>query len=651
MIDFISYIKENKNVAVVGPNSTGKTMLLKMLFKSLQGNMVVLFCETDDVTGKNTDNIIKGLVNTTYGESAYSAFQQMPSSCKAIIIDDLQRISPKHLNRFLRGIEKVFDIIIVSTDESPQFDIVQTVKEAFQAEIEFKKVSISKLYAEKRLEVIQKIVALKSDCNSDSTAVARTLEQCLNSYKLAFRVEIDFVVQYADYYCSHMGELDKADATVFSKVFESSIEREISPHLIQGENANDFLVALSEVAYYVHFNKEYPISAEHINVVVTSYCSYYDNRYLDSKRFLDIAEKSGLLIKLSSGYEYRFKSRDHLAYFVAKALNRKYHDDGDDKNLRQIVEQSCFGINGDILMFLTYISDNVKIIRLLLSQAETYIDSWSEFDLNDNKVKYLKSIPSKKLSAPNEDEKSQNVADQAAAEEELHDNPIDTLDIYDYDDTKIDMLNYQLIRAVLQLRIIARSLSAFISILPAQDKRRFVFAMYQSPNKIFAQWSESVDNNLEQLIEDIMRWQDSPDYVGKKLTREEALAFFQDISLDMLLNLYYTVSSYGASNITIDYIANQDYVSSSLNYRIERLMFYEKVDDYQSVIKEAEIIFNKYDDCMTRNLIIAILRHTIVYSDRITDKERRRLISTYFSPNAQKNILIDRKRAILSKNV
>ena len=646
MEDFIAFIKENRYVAVMGGSNSGKTTLLKMTFKELQTQCVVLYCGTDDITGRSQENILKELVTDTYGADSYSLFQAIPSDKKVIIIDDLHRISPKHLNKFLRGIEDIFGTIVVASDETSQFDIVQMVKDNIKASKEFKKASISRLYAEKRLALIQKIVLIKTDNDELKAAgIARTLEQCLNSYKLAFRTDIDFVVQFVDYYCAHLGELDKSDATVFSKVFEASIERSIAPHLVgRKENSNDIIVALSEIAHYIHFNKEYPINAEHIHEVIAAYCEYYDNRYLTAERFIEIGVNSGLLSRTSNGYEYRFASKNHLAYFVAKALNRRFHDTGDTTDLESIVRQSCFSINGDILLFMTYISDNVNIPRLLLEQAVSYVSGWTEFDLSDIGIKYLQSMPAKSLVSPKEDEKEEEIHNQAIEEEE-RDTIIETLDIYDYDETKIDELNNQLIRAFLQLKIIARNFSAFISILPGPVKKDYVSAMYQLPNKIFSQWAESIDNSLDYLVEEVIAWQEEPDFEGKKLSREDILRFFQEVSLNMLLNLYYVASSHGANDNTVDYLAQQNYISPSLNYRIERLMFWEKVDDYQAVIKEAEELCSLQGDGMAKNMTLAILRHMLVHSDKIIDRERRRISSKYFSPRTQAKILMDRQKS------
>lgn len=259
-------------------------------------------------------------------------------------------------------------------------------------------------------------------------------------------------------------------------------------------------------------------------------------------------------------------------------------------------------------------------------------------------------MPTTKLDPPQDNEKEQEVSSQAL-DEEQSDELIETLDIYDYDESQIDKLNNQLIRALLQLQIIARNFSAFISILPGPVKQEYVSAMYQLPNKIFSQWAESVDNSFEDLVDEIIAWQETPDYDGKKLSREDVLHFFQEVSLNTLLNLYHIVSIYGANDNTVDYLAQQEYISPSPNYRIERLMFYEKIDDYQAVIRDAESLHDEQDDGMAKNMVLAVMRHMIVHSDKIIDRERRRISSKYFPPQAQAKLLMERKKTQKEKGI
>ncbi len=647
--DLMDFVKENHYVAITGESCSGKTTMLKALFVKLLKEYTVLYCDTSNISGRKQSNVIKELVESAFGENKYDEFCAVPSGKKALIIDDIHLIKQNHLDKFLRGLESIFDLIIVSSCPPSQFDIVQMVKDRINAQREFRKVSISKLFAAKRLELIGNIARLKTDLNDDGLkALTRSMDQYLNSYKLAFRTEVVFVVQFTSYFCEHIKELDRTDASVFSTVFEASIERLITPQLSgRSENVEDIIVAFSEVAHYIHFHKEYPISGEKISEVIVGYCDYYDNRYLTTARFLEIAVGSGILKVSADGFQYKFSNRNHLAYFVAKALNRKYHDDGDETNLRIVLEQSCFGINADILSFLTYISDNVRIPRLMLSQALACAESWTEFDLVGKDIMYLKSISAKPIKPPAVNQREAELEQRSESEEiAVRNNDIlESLDIYDYDPSKIDEIANQLLRSLLQLQIISRNFSAFMSILTAKDRKAFVSAMYQLPNIIFFRWAKYVDEHLEPLLDELLAWQEEESYKGRRYSRERLRDEIQNLSTNQLLNLYYIVAVFGTNNATAEYIASQEYIGASLNYRIQRLLVYEKVDNVYPAVKEAEDIFKNNEDGMVRNLISGFFNHLLINSNRISETERRRIAGKYFTPEGQTRVLLGRRKA------
>ena len=645
MEDAIDYINTNQYIAITGGSNSGKTMLLKILFRELSKTKYVLFCGINEITGRKQENIIKELITDTFGNASIDQFFALKKEQRAIMIDDIHRIKDTHLKKFLKGIEELFGTIIVATSETSQFDIIQLVKDQLDVEDEFRKVRISNLLPHKRLELIKKIVQLKIGESAQVSDTVRTLEICLNSYKLDFRTQVDFVVQFTSYYCEHFDELVKADASVFSKVFEASIERLIAPQLSKKhENKEDFIVAISEVAHYIHFNKEYPISGDSISKVITHYCEYYDNRYLTPDRFIEVAELSGIIKKTSCGFTYRFSDKNHLAYFVAKALNRKYHDDGDDTCLKIIVEESCFGINGDILSFLTYISDNVNIPRLILSQALSFIQDWPEFNVQ-NKQRYLQSINAQPLSLPSSEQKQVELENRAKEEEALLESErIETLDLYDYDAATINKLGNQLLRASLQLKTVARNLAAFISIFPAKDKKAYAVALYEIPNKIFNRWASYIDDNIDEQVDSLLEWQESDEFTGKKRTTEQYRRFFQEVSINMLLNLYYTVAVYGVNNNTAGYLVSQECAEKDINYQIEKILCLEKVDDIIPALKMLEKIYKATEDTMIKKMLNIILSHMYINSNKLPQKERRRIAATYFSPQGKTRLLIDRKK-------
>ena len=115
--------------------------------------MSFFILEQMTITGKSQENILKELVQNTYGDDSYSLFQSVTPEKRAIIIDDIHRISPKHLNKFWQGIEDIFGIIVIASEETSQ-DIVQSMKDNIKANKEFRKAAITRLYADKRLALI-----------------------------------------------------------------------------------------------------------------------------------------------------------------------------------------------------------------------------------------------------------------------------------------------------------------------------------------------------------------------------------------------------------------------------------------------------------------------------------------------------------------
>ena len=100
MGDLVSFVKNNRYVAIIGGSNSGKTTLLKMLFVTLQSSFAVLYCGTDDITGRSQQNILKELVQNTYGDNSYSAFQQTDMHNRAIILMICTELHPNILASF-----------------------------------------------------------------------------------------------------------------------------------------------------------------------------------------------------------------------------------------------------------------------------------------------------------------------------------------------------------------------------------------------------------------------------------------------------------------------------------------------------------------------------------------------------------------------
>ena len=123
------------------------------------------------------------------------------------------------------------------------------------------------------------------------------------------------------------------------------------------------------------------------------------------------------------------------------------------------------------------------------------------------------------------------------------------------------------------------------------------------------------------------------------------------MSIQTLVSLYVTAAQYGVNPATVDYIANQDYVNGAITYQLERLFFFDRVDDWRALTNEADRLYsNNSDNGLLRTICSICLRHLVVYSVRLPRDEQRRIIQQYF-PKQKAQLLISHQTVIPAKDV
>lgn len=650
--ELINLIEANKQLMITGSGGTGKTTLLRMLFLSLSQKYTVLLCGTSEVSGKTQKNIVRETFISIYGPESekFALFEQQPKKQKIIIIDNAHLIKPAHLTKLLQGLGQIFEHIIIASEKNNTFDIRERVCKELELEKAISECAISKFYADKRLELIRKVIEA---CAEDNTSTIEKLlfqiDNSLNCQNLAYKLDPDFIVRYASYYCTHIRELRTENINVFSKVFEASIEASIEPFL-NDETVGQIKTALGDVAHYIHFGKHYPIGEADIESVVTAYAGKYDEP-LKATRFLDIVSSANILVRCSDSLSYRFKNNDHLAYFAAEAINRLFNEgnENSEKELRQVVEYSCFGINPTILKFIAYTTGNIRIVELLMQQAISYVEDWPVYNIDNMQFSYLKNIKQddNKIFSANSKKKEINaMVDNEKLLEQTKETSssnssdvIEIINIYDYNESDISKLSNQITRAVLQLNVISSCLTPFSHMMPGTIKRELIIALYNMPNQIFNKWATEVDNELLDIVDEFQKIQEPTSTSEARESIQKTLSAIQRISENLLLNLYYTVAKQSATPSTIENITNPRYVSNT-NHRLERMMFYEQVDRWNDFINEAEELYKKTNDGMTKDLIKGMVYHMLIWSPSLPAPKRQYMIDKFGLASKRKEILL-----------
>ena len=641
---FIREILKKKKVIIYGMPNIGKTTLLKRLFLKLRDNYILLFCSTENIHGKNTKRMIKDSYEEVYGANAsdFNRFEQTPKEKRIVFIDDIDQIRKESRELLLEELEKSFEYIFMTPNEIINLDLLERTKAILNDNNSPYYFRILPFYADKRKELIEKIVKMKIEDNPSAIKATQILDDAISSMLKAINFDTDFIVSYVECFCNNIGEIYSNDSSIFSKVFEANITNALRPYQTNTLSVDKLFVLLSKIAYYIHFNKAYPISLNEIINVIKTYQEEYGGN-ISYQNVLEAICSAKILTKnidtqKTTDTTYRFSSRNLLAYFVAREINNQYNNTHDESDLKKIISCACFGINSDILLFISYI-DNIQILRLLLNMATTLSKDWEEFNFK-NMPKYLEAMHYIDITSPTTREKEKIIQNQVESEKKNY-NEIQTIDIYDYSEEQVDRLSNEIINACSYLAIIAKCLPGFEHNMPKKDKKSFIEIIYKLPNQIFNIWSNQAEPFIKEIIEFFQK--EGQNYIlnqKNSTTADEILSALQKASLGFLLDLYRMAARYATKENTHSYLSEYPY-KEEITHSLEHLWILERTRATERFVNEATELKKQELPPFANLGLKHTVYHALVMLSDFNHPQTNKLL-TFFLINEKKELLFNK---------
>lgn len=645
MSEFLRAVIEYKRIIISGANDSGKTLLAKAIFSELSSSKVVLFISGSEVINSNYERIIRNVFEDIYSKasSEYEAFRQASPENLAIIIDDVDLISsPDNREKFMDYVTVRFGIIIETCHSEIDVDIKSRLKKRRVAR-EFLLLEISPFFSDRRKELVSKLVSqIIKDDEERRTRFISVLTEALSRQKRFYNWNPEFIVQFTRFYCTNIGEAVYNDGSIFSKVFEANIALMIKPY-VRKLTVDKILMVLDKIAYGIYVNRKYPLSSSDMNELIEEYNRVYDSK-IDVIEFVNILLDAKIMKKVGDN-EYVFYDRNYLAYFTAREIKRHCLEGNDLSQFHHIMEYSFSGLNSDILLFVTYITDNINIISMILDQAEKAIQGWHEFSLLNIDVPFLvkpitHSLPVVKASDVDYEEEQR-------LEQEKRENRAlrvsNDASIFDEQDVELNFV-HKIIRAISLMGIIARILPSFEHMMKKEHKDKCVNLIYQMPLKIFDVWVREVDNFADELITNIKNFHEF-EYRKDKLkenplTDDKALLILRWEVISMLLELMNFAMANATKGNTSDFIDRFSYAGKP-TYRIEHLMGVGKRGNIDKFIDEAISIYScDSENTIIRHMVQRIARNFVLTTHNIPHNKLDKINSKLFEGSSNKARLI-----------
>lgn len=624
---FLEMLENDRRIVIYGPSGSGKTTLLRYLFYQLMQEKTVLFFQCDDITSGNSERIIRHKVSDMFGDSRehHSAFLQLPMDQKVIIIDDSNMISERHRTQFLSEIEDKFGYVIISRNEYMNFDVEERLK--MDAMGNYARYSISSFYIDKRNQLISKLVPLFSDVSDTHGEIINTICDALRKQRTISYYTAEIICQFVQLYCKNIVEARQNDGGIWNKVFEANLIKQIEPYATH-MTVDLLFIILDRIAYCIHSKKLYPIPEASLIGEIEAYKQDYGS-IVSTQDVLTAIVDSNLMRHDAHNNTYHFTNKSHLIFFVAREIRRRYIHSRDTTDLKNSLTYCCFGINADILMMLTYITEDEQMLNTLLEIALQYINDWEEVSLDPVNIPLLAAGNSPSFARPSGDTpKAHEQRTLSQEKQNAHAAVASALNIYDFDELDAETLGNQLSRAISLLVAVARCLPSFEHMMRSDVKKRFVAAIYELPQKIFYKWAIQVDRKKGELIDELYCLLSEASANNKNvrvLTKDEIAQRFQRDALCQYLNILYIAIVYSTRENTLAYLNEYDYKAKSPG-RIMHAMMLERQERIDTLYDEGVELFEiSKSNPVVRYLLQYVMYHSVIFSEKITQAQMQRI--------------------------
>lgn len=646
-------ISQHDKVFITGEHKAGKTILAKKLFQSfLEQGKTPLLISASDVNRKKIEKTIEFVFVEQYesDNDEYVKYRQVNKADKIVLLDEANLLQTKTLNILLNFLEENFGKVIVFTEEKLDLDIRKQVVD-IMADSGTLNLMIKPFLYVKRKKLISNILEANNKGDCDIKSETKKINELINSQIRYFDLNPEFIISFVNQYEKDFRFQFSTGMNVFNVVYESSIQNRI---IANSEKIDVTLVinVLREIAFYMHFGKKSVVSINEITSVIEQYQKTYRQR-INIRIFLDTTIKSKILV--DTGNEIRFKDHTLIAYFVAQALNQKYYQEEDiQDNLSYLLKNLCFGINSDIVLFLTLITNNPKFLNIIIEGAKAHFAQQEELSFDAKNVDYLLdvSIPVKD-SLPSEDERKKRDEMLAKQEEEVcFSDLIELVNEYDYSEDDLLKLENQIMISYKYLEILSKALPAFCQNMKVEQQDILVSLIYKCPNQFLFKLLNDINENFEFFCDEI--YQDVSALRQEKQKAEVNIDsvkhMVEQVSAVLVTALYQVVAFTCSTDQTIVALNDFDFNANS-NYKLQNLMMISRVADISCFSQRAQGLNGELDHKIEKSIIKYTVREYLLRNNVEIYGEAQSLIDCFFGKSSNQTLKMEiAKKRIMEKD-
>lgn len=507
------FVLEKKKILFIGEDQCGKTALAKTLYIDLNSLAIIPIMLTGrDIPEPTTEKVWRSIQKNfefQYSSSLFERFRQLPSTGRAIILDDFDksRLSTKAKSNLLNYLFELFDYVLIFANS--QFQIEQLYNRENNL-IDITNCLIREFGYYLRSKLITKWYNLGSefyevDNNNQIVEVERTINDLLGKNFLpSYPVFILLIIQQLEAIQSKSNN----NLSSYGYLYESLITRNMAQSVTRASDIDTYYTFLSELAFYLYNQKSQIITKEEFYKLTQQYNSDYEMQ-MDFQHLIDKFNRFGILQNISTS-EFIFKYKYMYYYFVAKYFANHINETRIKDEITLLCDKLHNEQYANIVMFLCHLSKDPFIIDALLQKAKELfagIEAY-DFDMHINFINqmYIK-IPEIAVSLEDpKDNRQKALKQRDEIERTIKDDKDDDYDLEltgeGDDDESNEIMNELLLmnKAFKTIEITGQVVKNFPGSLKGEVKYQAILECYQLGMRTLNAFLEKINDNIDVLV-------------------------------------------------------------------------------------------------------------------------------------------------------
>lgn len=518
--NIIKMIENKKFVIISGEKESGKTALIKQLYKvffdkhKFPVKIDAMKLNTGD--GEELNNIIAEFYSSQYNNLDSEVILQMDAEKKICVIDNFDDmvISDSTIKNVLKYLTCKFGIILITNSlQSDMRNFFKNMETKEFLQNNFTRVYIQDVKNYMRSKLVSKWLLLTDTTqneNSQEFDVLKTnkMSQVKNVMKSGFfnRTPIEFlmVLSYLDNY-----EKMNTDYSRHSYIYECLILDKIN-EMSEGDTdkATMYKTILEQLAFRAFSDiKNGDMEESFILGVIFDYNQDYRGTKGSSIDVIMNLCKHKVIEKKNS--QYRFKNNYMYYYFAGSYIQNQLSPDQKKEETKKVFLNLSSEINFNIALFLAYgMSVEYEILPMIQEISQSLLKTFEDFRYEEQydlikKLEYdIDKIVEDRFKIP-KNENIPELQNQKALKADELDESIDNTDTdleRDIDDEKLEQIQLDFNKTIRIIEFLGDILKNYSSSIKRKPRIDIISIMYNSSLRLLGAFHNMIEHMLDTIV-------------------------------------------------------------------------------------------------------------------------------------------------------